>query len=236
MSALCARLRQRMSFANVASGLALFIALGGTSYAAVALPSNSVGSDQIRTGAVGTSEIRTGGVNSAEIKTGGVSQSEIKTGGVGASELHTASVRSPEIKTDAVKSDELAKDAVTTDEIKDGTIATADISDAARADLKGTPAVGYRASVNTAGAKQAGNATTAGKTGTGTYTVDFGKDVSGCVSAATLAAVKNGTGFDTPDAGRVTVAPGATVTSVNVSTFGLAGNPADEPFDLIVAC
>ena len=37
-----ARLRPRLSFANVTSVLALFIALGGTGYAAVTLPRTPV--------------------------------------------------------------------------------------------------------------------------------------------------------------------------------------------------
>jgi hypothetical protein len=235
------RLRQRATFANVVSAAALFVALGGTSYAAVTLPDNSVGSQQLRTGAVGKREIRTGGVDTAEIRTGGVAKPEIKTGGVGAAELHTDSVRTPEIKAGAVKPDELAagavtagkiaKDAVTTDELKDGSVGAADVNDATR-----TAFAGYRAAVNKAGAAQLGNVSSAGHTGTGTYRVDFGKDVSGCVVTAALAVVANGTGTDTPDAGRVTVAPGVTKTSISVSTFDAAGTAADEPFDVILAC
>ncbi len=78
MQSLLPRLRARLSFANVTSGLALFVALGGTSYAAVALPANSVGTDQIRRGAVGTSEIRTGGVGGREVKTGAIGSSELR--------------------------------------------------------------------------------------------------------------------------------------------------------------
>jgi hypothetical protein len=51
------RLLNRLSYANVVATLALFIALGGTSYAALKLPKNSVGSTQIKTGAVHTGEI-----------------------------------------------------------------------------------------------------------------------------------------------------------------------------------
>jgi hypothetical protein len=43
---------RRLSFANVTSALALFVAVGGTSYAAATLPANSVGSKQIRDRAV----------------------------------------------------------------------------------------------------------------------------------------------------------------------------------------
>jgi hypothetical protein len=51
------RLLNRLSYANVVATLALFIALGGTGYAAVKLPRNSVGSTQIKSGAVHTPEI-----------------------------------------------------------------------------------------------------------------------------------------------------------------------------------
>ena len=42
----------RLSYANVMSTIAVFVALGGSSYAALKLPRNSVGSAQIRNGAV----------------------------------------------------------------------------------------------------------------------------------------------------------------------------------------
>jgi hypothetical protein len=47
-----ARLRSSASYANVASTVALFLALGGVSYAAVTLPSNSVGTSQLKKHAV----------------------------------------------------------------------------------------------------------------------------------------------------------------------------------------
>lgn len=52
------RVTDRFTYANVVATLALFIALGGTSYAAIKLPRNSVGSTQIRPSAVTTSKIR----------------------------------------------------------------------------------------------------------------------------------------------------------------------------------
>ncbi len=46
------RMRGRLTYANVAATLALFIALGGTSYAAATLPANSVGTKQLKNQAV----------------------------------------------------------------------------------------------------------------------------------------------------------------------------------------
>ncbi len=54
------RLRRHASYANVASTLALFIAMGGASYAALRLPAGSVGTAQIRTHAVTLKKIATG--------------------------------------------------------------------------------------------------------------------------------------------------------------------------------
>ena len=52
------RLKPRLTFANVTAVLALFVALGGTSYAVTALPRNSVGSTQLRKSAVSSMKVK----------------------------------------------------------------------------------------------------------------------------------------------------------------------------------
>lgn len=61
---------RRISSAHVLAGTALFVALGGTSYAAVSLPRNSVGSTQLRPGAVASSDLRANAVTSAKVRNG----------------------------------------------------------------------------------------------------------------------------------------------------------------------
>ncbi len=51
-------IRRRLTYANVASTLALFLALGGASYAVVALPAASVGTRQLKSGAVTNAKVR----------------------------------------------------------------------------------------------------------------------------------------------------------------------------------
>jgi len=46
------RLRSRLTYANVMATIAVFIALGGASYAAIEIPKNSVGTKQLKDGAV----------------------------------------------------------------------------------------------------------------------------------------------------------------------------------------
>ena len=53
---------------TVAAYLALFIALGGTSYAATKLPKNSVGASQIRANGVGSSEVKNGSLRKADFR------------------------------------------------------------------------------------------------------------------------------------------------------------------------
>jgi hypothetical protein len=50
-------IRSRVTYANVMATIAVFIALGGTGYAAFTLPKNSVGTKQLKTGAVRSKDI-----------------------------------------------------------------------------------------------------------------------------------------------------------------------------------
>jgi hypothetical protein len=189
------RLRGRLSYANVTASLALFIALGGTGYAAVTLPRNSVGSAQLRANAVGTKEIRRGAVRSGDIR--------------------------------------------------NRAIRLSDLAASTRKSLRGTPgptgpagkdAASFRAAISLAGVRVSGNAqTTEHDRATNLYRVEFPADVSACIYTATLAAVQNGPTLEQPPAGRITVQAGGG-NNVLVRTFNAAGDPAEAPFHLIVAC
>lgn len=64
--------RQRLTYANVMATVAIFIALGGASYAAIKLPKNSVGAKQIKRNAITTAKIKNGAVTGAKIKASSV--------------------------------------------------------------------------------------------------------------------------------------------------------------------
>ena len=65
------------SYANVMATVAVFVALGGTSYAVASLPKNSVGAPQIKAKAVGSSELRTRAIRSKHIHNGSVSAKDL---------------------------------------------------------------------------------------------------------------------------------------------------------------
>ena len=79
--------------------LALFVALGGTSYAAVKLPKNSVGSAQIKSGAVNTSELKNGAVKNGDLGSGAVTGSKIKGNSVTSSKIKPGSLLISDFKT-----------------------------------------------------------------------------------------------------------------------------------------
>jgi hypothetical protein len=70
---------RRPSHGTVAAYAALFVALGGTSYAAITLPSNSVGSTQIKKNAVTSSKVKNHSLLAADFASG-----ELPRGATGA--------------------------------------------------------------------------------------------------------------------------------------------------------
>jgi hypothetical protein len=211
--------RPRLSFANVTSMLALFIALGGTSYAAVTLSSNSVTKAHLRTNSVGKSEIRARAVGKSEIRARAVGRSEVGSNTIGASELRTAAVGS--------------------NDVRDESLALADLAPAARTSLAELNGVTFRASGTAAGTLTAGNARSLARTAPGVYAVELGRDVSACQYSADVTGVKNGAAIEEPTApGLITASPSATATQVVVRTYNTAAPPVadDRPFSLLVAC
>ena len=73
------RVRVQLSYANVMATIAVFIALGGTSYAVVKLPRNSISAKQIRQGAVGKSEVRNRAIRSRHINDGSVAVRDLSS-------------------------------------------------------------------------------------------------------------------------------------------------------------
>jgi hypothetical protein len=71
-------LGHRPSPAMVVALLALFIALAGTSYAAIKLPANSVGTKQLKANAVTSKKIKHGAVNGSKVLANSLTGSNIK--------------------------------------------------------------------------------------------------------------------------------------------------------------
>ena len=141
-------IRRAPSFPTVISLMALFVALGGTSVAAISLSKNSVGAKQIKRNAVRAAEINRNAVGASEIRSNAIAGGDVADGtiggfdladnnigsadlgeaSVGASELGNNAAGAAEIANNAVGSSELAGDSVLSDKIADGTITEADLA------------------------------------------------------------------------------------------------------------
>jgi hypothetical protein len=76
------KIRARLTFANLVACLALFVALGGASYAAVKLPKSSVGAKQLKNGAVTSAKLKAKAVTAAKLGTGAVGTTALADGAV----------------------------------------------------------------------------------------------------------------------------------------------------------
>jgi len=72
-------MRDRLSYANVMATIAVFLALGGTSYA-LTLPRNSVGPAQLRPDSVGRSELQRNAVRSPAVRDRSIKLRDIARG------------------------------------------------------------------------------------------------------------------------------------------------------------
>jgi len=121
-------IRSKLSFANVVSMMALFIALSGIAWAA-SLPRDSVGAAQIKKDAVGASEIKKDAVSRSEVKRGAVSTDELKDGGVGAIDVTDGSLAGAEIADGTLALADLGPNSVDGSKVVEGSIGGGDVAD-----------------------------------------------------------------------------------------------------------
>ena len=128
------KIKPRLTYANLTSTLALFIAIGGTTaYAASKLPDRSVGEFQLRPGAVTAEKLRTNAVTSPKIKAQAVKQGKIANGSITAQKLAQGSVASSSLQDGSISNSKLAPEAVTGDKAFESTFSQ--VPSAAKADF-----------------------------------------------------------------------------------------------------
>jgi hypothetical protein len=89
----------RLTYANVTATLALFLALGGASYAAVHIGKRTVGTAQLKPQAVSTIKIRDHAVTAQQLADEGVTGSKLAPGSVSTSKLADGTVTGAKIAT-----------------------------------------------------------------------------------------------------------------------------------------
>jgi hypothetical protein len=117
------RFRRKLTYANLTSTLALFIALTGAgAYAANQLADKSVGERQLRPGAVTADKIRKNAVTAPKIKGLAVKQGKLANGSVTAAKMTPAAIEARSLAVAAVTNEKLAPDAVTGDKVAESTL------------------------------------------------------------------------------------------------------------------
>jgi hypothetical protein len=143
-----ARVHARLTYSNVIATLALFVALGGTGYAAATLRKNSVGTKQLKNGAVTTSKLHQGAITGSKVAKNSLNGEQINAGTLGtvpsathattagsaapsgaASGALSGSYPSPSIADGAITNPKLADGAVTPPKLADGAVDSAKVAD-----------------------------------------------------------------------------------------------------------
>jgi len=115
--------RRHLSYANVISTLALFIALGmGSAYAASQLGPKSVGAKQLRPGAVTADKIRKHAVTAPKLKAGAVKQGKIATNAITADKIAAGAVNGAKLPNEVVTTEKIAADAVTGGKVNEASL------------------------------------------------------------------------------------------------------------------
>jgi hypothetical protein len=92
------RLGARLTYANVMSTLAVFVALGGGAYA-LSVPRNSVGSAQLKRSAVTSAKLRSGAITTGKIQRGAVTSAQIRDRSLTASDFAPGVIPAPAAST-----------------------------------------------------------------------------------------------------------------------------------------
>lgn len=126
-------LRPHLTYANLASSLALLLALGtGGAYAASKLAPKSVGERQLRPGAVTAQKIRKNAVTAAKLAQGAVTEGKVSPQAIDSSRLASGAVGSPQLANNSVIGEKLAEGAVTGEKANESTFSQ--VPSAAKAD------------------------------------------------------------------------------------------------------
>lgn len=115
---------RRMTYANVMSTIACFVALStGSAFAVTQLTGAN-----IKDGSITSADIKNGSLKGTDLAKETVAGNNIKNGGVGGLDIAYDAIGHGQLKDDAVESDNIASGAVGTGEIADGAVGSGDVS------------------------------------------------------------------------------------------------------------
>lgn len=210
------QLRRLPSPAILIALVALFVALGGTSYAAIS--ANSVTTRHIANGTIRNEDFKDGTLRGQEFKRDSLGGGAIKEQSLDSSKFGPVRLAARATNADNASRAALADRATVADRAAGLTRQVTVGADGARSNERGVASVA--------------------KTAVGRYQVVFDGDVRACAAAATLAITPPPADRrEAPVTGEIATAPLASnVAAIEVATADSAGVAADRGFTLIVSC
>jgi hypothetical protein len=96
-------IRNKLTYANVMSSIAVFLVLGGaTAFAASQVGRNSVGTKQLKRNAVTSAKLKRNAVTAPKIRAGSVTAAKIRNGVVGASKIKAGAITGQQLAANSV--------------------------------------------------------------------------------------------------------------------------------------
>ena len=231
-----AKLRSRLSYANIVSTICLCLVVGGGSaYAANTVFSADIVDGEVKNPDVGADAIGPGKVidqtlTGQELKSESVGSrvvtklngTDIDDNSLAAEDLASNSVGQLEIQTDGVAATEIADNSIDAGEIVDFGLSNEDVGV-------------LFAQVNADGtlANSSGSGVTSSRLNLGQYEVDFGRNISNCAFVMTQGEAGVG---GAPGAITGVTDRGANVEAVFATTRNNANSAVDRAFQLVVVC
>ncbi len=129
-----ARLRSRLSYANVASSLALFLALStGTAYAAnewtgANIVDQSLTAADLKIGTIGTARVLNDSLMAEDLASDSVTASELAATAVDSADVADESLTANDLATDSVNATEIANDSIDSGEIVNDPLLASDLA------------------------------------------------------------------------------------------------------------
>lgn len=170
----------RLSYANVISTLALFLALGGTAYAAATIGSGAIIDNSIR-----SQDIRDGaGVRSADIVDNTIASGDIHDGAIASGDILDETIASNDVQDGAIATGDIQDGTIASEDIQDGTIAASDMASGVV-----TPRLFGVFNGDDGSLARGQGISSSSRFSTGLYFVTFNRDVSNCVLFSSVSSI-----------------------------------------------
>jgi hypothetical protein len=127
-------LKKSLTFSNVIAMLALFMALGGTVYAAsgqidgAQIKAKSLPGNRLQPKSIGAAQIKSGAIAAGQIKAGSVGAAQIKAGAVAAAQIHSGAVNATKIQANSITGAQIKAGSIGSAQIQSGSLGAAQIN------------------------------------------------------------------------------------------------------------